>query len=61
MVFANLQQLWQMDGHGPYVWFSFAASAIVLSALVFESRRRGRNARALAAAAARRRQAENQF
>ena len=50
-----------MDGHGPYVWFSFAASAIVLSALVFESRRRGRNARALAAAAARRRQAENQF
>ena len=61
MVFASAQELWQMAGHGPYVWFSFIASAVVLSALVFESQRRSRNARALVAAAARRRRAEKRI
>lgn len=58
MEFSSVYDFWQMSGHGPYVWFSFASSALVLTALLFEARRRNRRARALVMAAIRRRRAE---
>ncbi len=60
MVFSSLSELWQMAGHGPYVWSSFGVSALVLAGLLLESLRRNRAARALVASATRRRQAERQ-
>ncbi|WP_372864291.1 heme exporter protein CcmD [Spongiibacter sp.] len=58
MFFASVGELWNMAGHGPYVWFSFGVSTLVLIGLLLEARRRDRSARALVAAAARRRRAE---
>ena len=43
MYFDNLAQLWQMDGHGPYVWGAYAIVLLVLIWLVrapLERRRR---------------------
>ena len=34
MYFDNLAQLWQMDGHGPYVWGAYAIVLLVLIWLV---------------------------
>jgi|TARA_B110000091_G_C13377927_1_gene294957 heme exporter protein D len=34
MYFNNLAELWEMAGHGPYVWSAYAISFIVLAAIV---------------------------
>ena len=34
MQFATFQEAFHMAGHGPYVWFSYAVTVIVLIALV---------------------------
>jgi heme exporter protein D len=35
MQFDSLQALWQMGGHGPFVWSAYAIAAITLCALVW--------------------------
>ena len=34
MYFNNLAELWEMAGHGPYVWSAYAISFVVLAAIV---------------------------
>ncbi|HMV72865.1 MAG TPA: heme exporter protein CcmD [Pseudomonadales bacterium] len=34
MYFQSLAQLWQMDGHGPYVWSAYLIVAVVMIGLV---------------------------
>ena len=34
MYFNNLAELWEMAGHGPYVWSAYAISFAVLAAMV---------------------------
>lgn len=34
MYFQSLAQLWQMDGHGPYVWSAYLIVALVMIGLV---------------------------
>ena len=34
MYFSNLVELWNMAGHGPYVWSAYAISFIVLAAII---------------------------
>jgi len=35
MQFDSLAATWQMAGHGPYVWFSYAIFLVVLVALIW--------------------------
>ncbi|MCY4428733.1 MAG: heme exporter protein CcmD [Halieaceae bacterium] len=34
MQFESLTAAWNMAGHGPYVWFVFAAAALTVTALL---------------------------
>ena len=34
MQFESLGAAWNMAGHGPYVWFAFAAAAVTVTALL---------------------------
>ncbi|MBT5292488.1 MAG: heme exporter protein CcmD [Cellvibrionales bacterium] len=34
MYFSNLVELWNMAGHGPFVWSAYAISFIVLAAII---------------------------
>lgn len=34
MYFQDLTQLWQMDGHGPYVWSAYLIVVLVMIGLV---------------------------
>ena len=43
MYFESLMALWQMDGHGPYVWSAYGITAAVLVALVWFPLRRKRD------------------
>lgn len=40
MYFDSLQQLWAMDGHGPYVWSAYAISLALMLALVWQPLRK---------------------
>ncbi len=42
MQFDSLTALWQMDGHGAFVWSAYAISIAVLLALVIIPVQRGR-------------------
>lgn len=57
MYFDSVNALLYMEGHGSYVWFSFALTFVVLAGLVVDARRRDRTARRLLASAVRRRRA----
>ena len=41
--FASLQDFWWMDGHGPYVWASYALTMIVFIGLALAPRLRMTN------------------
>ncbi|MEY1662300.1 heme exporter protein CcmD [Isoalcanivorax beigongshangi] len=45
MYFESLQALWQMNGHGPYVWSAFGLGAALIAANVIWALARGRAVR----------------
>ncbi len=55
--FDSLSAAWQMAGHGPYVWFSYAIFLVVLVALVWSPLARQRHLLRELRAAERRRDA----
>lgn len=57
MVFDSVSALLAMDGHGPYVWFSYGASVLVLVGLIISAAQRRRAAVARIRAMLRREQA----
>lgn len=42
MYFANISELWAMDGHGPYVWSAYAIVLVVMVAAAWIPIRRHR-------------------
>jgi heme exporter protein D len=57
MYFNTVSELLAMEGHGPYVWFCYGITAVVLCGLLVGARRRRRSAEELVRAAVRRKQA----
>ena len=57
MYFESFGELFAMDGHGPYVWFCYGVTALVLSGLIVEARRRRRSAEQMVRTVVRRKQA----
>ena len=43
MYFDSLQTAWNMAGHGPYVWSSYALTCVVLGYLIIAPLRRTRD------------------
>ena len=60
MQFDSLTALWQMGGHGPFVWSAYAIALITLLALVIVPLQRSRRIVAELRAGERRRNARNQ-
>lgn len=54
MYFETITALIEMEGHGPYVWFSYGVGLLVLGGLLISARLRRRQLSRLLAAAARR-------
>ncbi|MDF1693401.1 MAG: heme exporter protein CcmD [Zhongshania sp.] len=57
MYFDSLGDFLAMDGHGPYVWFCYGVTAVVLGGLLWEARRRRQSAEQAVRTVVRRKQA----
>lgn len=57
MYFESVRELMAMNGHGPYVWFCYGITALVLVGLIAEARRRRRSAEDMVRTVVRRKQA----
>lgn len=57
MYFESVGELFSMAGHGPYVWFCYGVTAVMLCAILFEARRRRRHAEQLVRGVVRRKHA----
>jgi heme exporter protein D len=57
MYFESVSELMAMNGHGPYVWFCYGITALVLVGLIAEARRRRRSAEDMVRTVVRRKQA----
>lgn len=57
MYFESVSELIVMNGHGPFVWFCYGITALVLVGLIAEARRRRRSAEDMVRTVVRRKQA----
>ncbi|WP_373078535.1 heme exporter protein CcmD [Zhongshania sp.] len=57
MYFESFGALLAMEGHGPYVWFCYGITSLVIGAILFDARRRRRSAEQMVRTVIRRKQA----